>query len=129
MSENPYSISEISDPAASSSSEDAALMTIARKTFLAWEKLRVIYVVLLGIWTLILVGPFGLTSFPILRLIVLGAVLANVLYFAGPTIETYIRWLGYRRLWPRVLMFLGGTLLSMILATAALALTMLPDQA
>lgn len=129
MSENPYSISEISDPAASSSSEDAALMTIARKTFLAWEKLRVIYVVLLGIWTLILVGPFGLTNLPTLRLIVLGAVLANVLYFAGPTIETYIRWLGYRRLWPRVLMFLGGTLLSMILATAALALTMLPDQA
>jgi len=73
------------------------------------------------------------TTFPhaiprLLRLIVLGAVVANVAYFAGPTVETYVRWLGYNRAWPRWVMFIGGTLMSIVLAIGVLATELLPDQ-
>lgn len=104
------------------------MLSIARAVFLAWEKLRIVYVIILSLVTLILTGSAGFSDLRILRLIAEGAVVANVAYFAGPIVETYVRWLGYERMWPRWLMFESGTLLSIVLAVGVLATALLPSQ-
>ena len=109
-------------------SADRGLVTIARGTFLAWEKLRVIYVAILAVITILLIAPSGFLDERVLLLVVEGAVVANAAYFAGPTIETYIKWLGYDRAWPRWVMFGAGTLLSIVLVVGVLATELLPDQ-
>ncbi len=48
------------------------------------------------------------------------AVVANVLYLAGPAVDSYIRWLGYRESWPRMAMFTVGTAFSALLAIVIL---------
>ncbi len=130
MSENPYSTSTTAPFADSTAlkSSDGSLLHIARAVFLAWEKLRIVYVIILCLVTLMVTGATGLSNWRVLRLIVEGAVVANVAYFAGPTIETYVRWLGYERMWPRWLMFGSGTLLSIVLALGVLATALLPNQ-
>jgi hypothetical protein len=131
MSENPYSSTLQSvriDSPVSNQTQDYDLLTIARKVFLAWEKLRIAYIAILGMVTLLLVGPMGFTSFRILTLVIEGAVVANLAYFLGPATETYIRWLGYDRAWPRWAMFFCGTLLSILLAVGSLAAYLLPNQ-
>ena len=130
MTENPYSsptTTTFTDSSAPKSSE-RSLLTIARTVFLAWEKLRIVYVIILSVVTLMLTGVTGFSNWQVLRLIIEGAVVANVAYFAGPTIETYIQWLGYERMWPRWLMFGSGTLLSIVLAVGVLATALLPSQ-
>ena len=49
-------------------------------------------------------------------LVVGGSIVANVAFLAGPALDTYIRWLGYRRSWPRWTMFILGTLFASGLA-------------
>jgi uncharacterized protein YjbI with pentapeptide repeats len=105
-----------------------SLLAIARSVFLAWEKLRIAYLILLALITVLLTGVTGIMNLRLLRLIVLGAVVANLAYYAGPAIETYVRWLGYNRAWPRWGMFIGGTLISIVLAIGVLATELLPDQ-
>ena len=130
MTENPYSSPTTTTFTDSSSpkSSERSLLTIARTVFLAWEKLRIVYVIILSVVTLMLTGATGFSNWQVLRLIIEGAVVANVAYFAGPTIETYIQWLGYERMWPRWLMFGSGTLLSIVLAVGVLATALLPSQ-
>ena len=107
---------------------DRTLFAIARRTFLAWERLRVVYVAILAVITILLIAPGGFLNGRVLLLTVEGAVIANAAYFAGPTIETYIKWLGYDRTWPRWVMFGAGTLLSIVLVVGVLATELLPDQ-
>ena len=130
MTENPYSTTTTT-PFTDSippKSSDGSLLTNARAVFLAWEKLRIVYVIILCMVTLMLTGSTGFYNLRILRLIVEGAVVANLAYFAGPIVETYVRWLGYERMWPRWLMFGSGTLLSIVLAVGVLATALLPSQ-
>lgn len=75
-----------------------------------------------------LVGFSGVFDLPLAQSIVFGAVVANVLYFAGPIVDTYIRWLGYKHSWPRWTMFVGGTLLSIVFAIGLLSIHLLPNQ-
>ncbi len=106
-------------------------MTIARSVFLAWEKLRIAYILILAVVTLLLTGMSGANAFrnwQLLPLIVVGAFVANIAYFAGPSVETYVRWLGYNKIWPRWFMFVVGTLFAIGLAIGALASTLLPNQ-
>ncbi len=131
MTQNPYSSSAAPpSPEVLAATNDTvrSLSTIARETYLAWEKLRIAYVALLAMLTVILIGLSGSLNRPILVLIVKGAFFANIAFFAGPTIETYVKWLGYDRAWPRWFMFVGGTVLSIVLAVAVLATELLPDQ-
>jgi ABC-type branched-subunit amino acid transport system permease subunit len=129
MTENPYSATTTSSRAIPESEfAQMSLLPIARSVFLAWEKLRIVYVIILAFITILLAGATGIFNLALVRLIVLGAVVANVAYFAGPTIETYVRWLGYNRNWPRWVMFIGGTLLSIILEIVLLATELLRDQ-
>ncbi|WP_146393873.1 hypothetical protein [Planctomycetes bacterium CA13] len=63
-----------------------------------------------------------------LGIIVKAAIAANVCYFAGPILETYVLWLGYNRSWVRWFLFLGGMLLTAILATLVLRRPFVPWQ-
>lgn len=134
MTENPYSAPTMADPVASTGTPTSTTTTppswmqIARATFLAWEKLRIAYIAILAVISLLLIGPSGLLNRRLLILTVEGALFANAAYFAGPIVETYVKWLGYNRSWPRWVMFVGGTLLSIILAVGLLATELLPDQ-
>ena len=99
---------------------------IARTTFLAWERLRLIYISVLGVLTLLLGwGSFGVFEYWLT--VAAGAVVANVCFFAGPIVETYITWLGYQGKWLRTLLFTVGTLFTCVLAVAALAIYAFPN--
>lgn len=130
MNENPYAAR--TDLSVNNSSVpiqvDDSLLSIAKNVFLAWEKLRLIYLSILGLLTMSLIGFSGVFNLPLVQSIVFGAVVANVLYFAGPIVDTYIRWLGYKHSWPRWTMFVGGTLLSIVLAIGVLSIHLLPSQ-
>ncbi len=107
---------------------DQFLNTVARPIFLAWEKLRLLYIAILTIFTLFLMGPSGLYSPAIIFIVITGAIGANILYFAGPITETYIRWLGYHKSWPRWVLFISGTLLSILLVLLDFVSVLFPTQ-
>lgn len=56
-----------------------------------------------------------------------GAVIANVLFFAGPVVETYVHWLGFRQIWLRWVLFFSGTLLSLVMAFGVLLTGLMPE--
>ena len=130
MKENPYASPLESSPPAAEPATDApnSLVAIARKTFLAWEKLRILFVGILGLITVLATVPLGFPSWRLLIIIVQGAIVANLAFFAGPVVETYVRWLGYNRMWPRWLMFISGTMMTAALAIVVLASELLPNQ-
>lgn len=132
MTENPYS-TPLSEPTASPetstdrSADSANLMSIAKTTFLAWERLRIPFVAVLAALTLLLAGR-NIFQPQTLFIVAVGAVFANLCFFAGPIVETYVRWLGYDRIWVRWFLFVGGTALTAMLAIATLVSMFLPDQ-
>ena len=119
--ENPYS-SPIVEPSESPAAEPAvvsdSIWPVAKRTFLAWEKLRLVYNAILIVmsvayavaWSLLFAVEFWVISF-------IGAIVCNVCFMLGPIIETYVAWLGYRTQELRLVFFIAGTF-----ATAAIAL-------
>jgi hypothetical protein len=130
MSENPYAAppTDGMETVVVHEPRDTSLLGIARPTFIAWEKLRIAYIAVLGLLTVLLAGG-DLFRLQMIEMIIVGAVISNLCYFAGPLAETYVRWLGLRTIWVRVFLFAAGLLFSMLLLVAAMATTMLPDQA
>lgn len=127
MPENPYQSSQSADfslsannPAGDartpSAEQSFGLLGIAKQTFLAWEKLRLFYIGILGTFCLAVVAINGWLSVGILIALFAGGLFANLCYFAGPLIETYVRWLGYRGHTLRWVLFVAGTLLTAFLA-------------
>ncbi|MBB3210702.1 hypothetical protein FHS27_006550 [Rhodopirellula rubra] len=132
MTENPYSTPSLDAPSAitdslAASTTSPSLASIAKPTFLAWERLRIIFVGVLGLLTLILAGP-NLLNLRTLVLVAEGAIVSNVCFFAGPIVEIYVRWLGYDRNWVRWFLFVGGTMLTAMLAVVTMSTMLLPDQ-
>ena len=127
MSDNPYSSPVVELQPTIPAPNPNSLSEIARATFLAWEKLRLIYIGILGIWTLLISGRH-IASLEILSLVIVGGLISNVLYFAAPIVDTYVRWLGYTGKWVRILLFVAGTLVTMIFALGALSSALLPNQ-
>lgn len=117
----------MTNAAPSTTASNSNLMEIARSTFLAWEKLRFLYIGLLGTLTLLLCGR-EIVNIEILMIVIAGAFVANVCYFAGPILETYVSWLGLKGKWFRWMLFTVGTLFTMVLAVAFLAANLLPNQ-
>jgi len=115
MNANPYAPPSAA-PTLAGLPADADFATIAKSVFLAWEKLRLAYLAVLAAATLPLVWLCGAPWPAAIKVLLEGAVAANVLYFAGPALETYVCWLGVRGTWLRWVLFLGGTLRSLVLA-------------
>ncbi len=109
-----------------------SLQAIARPTFLAWEKLRPAYLVSLVVTTLVTAvldsSAVLLGSLKFWLIVGQGAVVANLCYFVGPAVETYVNWLGWRPPWLRPVLFVLGTVLSCLLAFCVVVGLLLPDQ-
>lgn len=105
----------------------ATLGQIAKRVFLDWEKLRLAYIGILVAFTLLL-GASHLDKFEFWFVTILGGVIANVCFFIGPIVETYVTWLGFRVRWLRWLFFALGTMFTMAAAAAAMFSIMLPNQ-
>jgi len=124
-SSNPYASPETGSTP-ETIAPDAGLMAIAKPVFKSWEVLRLAYVAFLGIVTLLPTGKRILEP-QVFILVAVGAVVTNVCFFAGPVVETYVRWLGYREMWVRAFLFIGGSILTAIAAVASLLSIMMPD--
>ncbi len=130
-SDNPYA-PPASEVRASVVDQPESLMAIARRVFLAWEKLRIAFVAILGAVTVLILGKKLLE--PDVVFSVFGyAVVANVCFFAGPIVETYVNWLGCRHGHVRWSLFIAGTMFSLVLTVGALTVgalaeNLLPDQ-
>jgi hypothetical protein len=101
-----------------------AFSPTARNIFRQWEKLRLVYLAVLAGVCLWFAGPRGLATGEVAGVLIKGAIAANVLYFAGPLLETYVAWVGFRPKWLRWLLFIGGTLFSVFLAIVVLLFAM-----
>ena len=137
MTDNPYSLPTSNTTIScepSTVESGVSIVAMAKSVFIAWEKLRIAYVMLLGAFTMMLSIPgviyngSHLLTLRGLIMIAEGAIVANVCYFAGPIIETYVHWLGYHRKWVRWFLFVGGTILTVVLAFFSLASGLIPDQ-
>lgn len=123
---NPYAAPSVQHDAVAPA-VDAPFAAVARNIFVQWEKLRPLYLAALSGFCVWMVGPSRLTSDNVIGVLITGAIAANILYFAGPMVEAYVAWLGYRPKWLRWLLFVGGTLLSAFLAFVSLFGAMLAD--
>lgn len=101
----------------------------AREVFLAWERLRVPYNLLLLVATCFAL-PFAWADWVQPRRVflglVFGAIVANVCFCAGPCAEGLLHLLGARRNGARICLFAAGTLFSLLLAMFAILLMTYP---
>jgi hypothetical protein len=131
MRDNPYTPPTVETCLADQPAEaPPTLGQIARTTFLAWEKLRLVYVGVLAL-VVIFMAVLDSNSFrqhirEFFQAALGGAVIANLCYFAGPMVETYVTWLGYRGQWLKIVLFVLGTLFACALAFGVLAGILLP---
>lgn len=95
---------------------------LARRIFVAWERLRIVYNSILAVTVICVVGvyffqykPKSIPLFGFLGIIV-PVVGANLCFFAGPIVETYVAWLGLRTETLRMVLMFFGTALSMLIA-------------
>ena len=84
---------------------------VARPVFLRWERLRLPYNAILAALTLWWHGRM-LTVWMVWILLALCAFGANVCFLAGPLVESYLAWLGFRSRWTAPALFLGGVMIS-----------------
>jgi len=88
-----------------------------------WEKLRALYNLILGAEAMALVAgvvPAGRTGRGLIKQIVGGALVANLLFCAGPRGDGYLRWLGLRSRGVTGLLFIMGTCFAMLLGVVFL---------
>ncbi len=102
--------------AAAHASNDAALTQTLKQVFFAWEKLRVLYVIVLAVITLSCLPDDVMGRLDFWLGIAVLAIGANVCFFAGPIVEVYLCWLGLRRQIVRPALFLSGTVFAGLLA-------------
>lgn len=112
--QNPFAAPAVDDPLTSPAPQAVdSLMQIAKRTFLAWEKLRLIYIAILIFETLFL-GMNLLRTVEFWVTAVIGGVVANLCFFLGPIVETYLTWLGFQAKWLRWLLLALGTMFTMV---------------
>lgn len=91
--------------------------------FLFWEKLRVVYNLILTTVVLLVWVVFLRTSVLFDTLLVesiMGALGANVCFCAGPVANAYAYWLGWRNPVVTFILFVTGTVFSMLLVLGLL---------
>jgi len=99
------------------------LMNIAKRTFLAWEKLRLLYLAICGIVTMVTsLVLFGFNlRFELLFSVVICGIFANLCYFAAPIVDTYFSWIGLPSKAIRIGLFTLGTLFTCVGAVCVLS--------
>lgn len=89
------------------------MVSAARPVFVRWERLRIPYNALLAMLVLLpMAGGFSWPDLGDLLVLLMGAVLANLCYLAGPAAEAYLAWLGLRSRLVTAALFIGGVLVS-----------------
>jgi hypothetical protein len=89
------------------------LVAQARQVFLRWERLRIPYnALLVAVVMLPAGGGFSWPDPGDFLILLMGAVLANLCFLAGPVAETYLAWLGMRSKLVTAVLFVGGVLVS-----------------
>ena len=125
---NPYSAPLAQEDFSNGDRQDVVPQTtlgqIGKRVFLEWEKLRLVYIGILVTFT-VLIGLSQLGHPGFWLVAVFGGVVANLCFFTGPIIETYVTWLGFRSVAIRWVMFVAGTLFTM--ASAAATIFSLPS--
>src|SRR5947208_1713621 len=114
MTQNPANLNPYAAPSAAASwSSDESPWT-DRVDFTAiirrWEKLRLIYnatLVLLVLLLVVIVFPERLANLVFWFEVLVGAVIANLCYLAGPTLEGYGRYFGIWANFMTLLLFLA----------------------
>ena len=126
--DDPYQSPQTATAVESPETDPAAPWPAVRRVFLAWEKLRLLYNAILVPWTLAgLVVSWPPSGVVVAEVLVCG-ILANVLYLAAPTVESYVAWLGFESPLIRWGLFIAGTLFTMLLAAAYVFSIALPNQ-
>ena len=111
-------------------SEEHPLET-TRQIFRRWERLRIAYNLIL----VVLVVVVTLTArrddtdwYQLVAKCSVGAIVANMLYIAGPIFESYLNWLGFRSRATTSIIFVAGLLCAMILATLSVLTVLQPSE-
>jgi len=86
-----------------------------KKTFLAWEGLRVLFLIIFGFETIKGLRPVW-SRLPVQEWLHIGAgaVILNILFLLGPVAETVLHFEGWRRIVLRCVLFALGTYLCML---------------
>ena len=136
MVDNPYQTPLDASPITGEDSDPPypeSLSAIVRSVFLAWEKLRVLYngiliALVLGWAWMIVPSELGMGHFWFSA--IAAGFMANLCFFIGPTVETYVTWLGARPVLLRGALFVLGTGFSCVVTAVALGeymLSIFPD--
>lgn len=108
------------------SQSDAASV---RRVFARWERWRIAYNLVLVLLVGFLAFAGGGTDSDWRRFAVqciLGAILANLCYFAGPITEACFQWLGFRHRALMPLLFIAGLVLASGLALMVVTSSLIP---
>lgn len=94
------------------------------KTMVAWEKLRLIYNIVMGLFVLAVVAisqaMVARNYFEVCAEIAAGGLFANLCYCVGPMIDGYLTWFGVRHRIITIILFICGTILTMFMALAVI---------
>lgn len=92
-------------------------MAAIKNIFIAWEKLRILYIIILTVETLYIILSMIKDIFflELWLYIIIGAIIANILYLLGPITEYYFYWLGVKHIAIRITLFISGLLLAIFL--------------
>ena len=99
------------------------------KTVVAWERLRLIYNIVMGVFVAAVVGfsqaLIARDYRQVLAEIAAGGVAANLCFCAGPIVDGYLTWFGIRNRWVTIILFIAGTILTMLLALVVIVFPMI----
>ncbi|MGC3966581.1 MAG: hypothetical protein QM775_04185 [Pirellulales bacterium] len=97
-----------------------------KQVFLAWEKLRIVYILALAAVSFRFIDWTLERTYHMWPLLAALAIAANACYFAGPIGELYLTWIGLPRKIVRYGLFTVGTIFACFLAASSLDVWNLP---
>ncbi len=121
--EPPQAPTALSVPPPAAEVDTAGSFAALGRVVVTWEKLRLVYNVVVGVAALLLtmLMPGHILVRPqLVERIVEGAIFANLCYCAGPMIDGYLTWFGVRHPLITAGLFAAGTFLTVAFAAAVL---------
>ncbi len=103
------------------------------RTVVTWEKLRLVYNLILACVTLLISGYCFWRFHDVINperlfgTVATGMFFANVCFCLGPLIDVYLSWFGWRSPFTTGVIFLIGTLIAITLAAFAIVASTMPD--